>query len=156
MSHNWLAPYHLKFLATLLFFQQQFQAKNKGNIKASHYWPFCEENPSVTGGFSSQRVSNLESISMSWFHHHRFALSSLLIYWPWEFYVLHYWSIIYYSLPWYNYSQNKLIQWSSSGKARNVSLMLQNLVHFHAPFFTNHVYFPPHDRPPLLKGHHLR
>ena len=47
------------------------------------------------------------------------------------------------------------IQWNSSGKARNVSLKLQNLVHFHAPFFTNHVYFTPHDRPPLLKGHHL-
>ena len=28
-----------------------------------------------------------------------------------------------------------------------------NLVNFHAPFFTNHVYFTPHDRPPLLKGH---
>ena len=34
-------------------------------------------------------------------------------------------------------------------------LSLQNLVHFHAPFFTNDVYFTPHDRPPLLEGHHL-
>ena len=42
-----------------------------------------------------------------------------------------------------------------SGKARNVTLKFQNLVHFCAPFFTNHVYFTPHDRPPLLKGHHL-
>ena len=48
------------------------------------------------------------------------------------------------------------LQWNPSGKARNVSLKLQNLVHFHAPFFTNHVYFTPHDRPPLLKGHHFR
>ena len=47
------------------------------------------------------------------------------------------------------------IQWNPSGKARNVSLKLQNLVHFHEPFFTNHVYFTPHDRPPLLKGHHV-
>ena len=57
-----------------------------------------------------------------------------------------YWNI--YCTPYY-------IQWNPSGKARNVSLKLQNLVHFHAPFFTNHVYFTPHDRPPLLKGHHL-
>ena len=38
-------------------------------------------------------------------------------------------------------------------KVRNVTLRLQNLVHFRAPFFTNHVYFTPLDRPPLLKGH---
>ena len=50
---------------------------------------------------------------------------------------------------------NNEVQWNPSGKARNVSLKLQNLVHFHAPFFTNHVYFTPHDRPPLLKGHPL-
>ena len=48
-----------------------------------------------------------------------------------------------------------VIQWKSSGEAREVSLKLQNLVHFHAPFFTNHVYFAPHDRPPLLKGRHF-
>ena len=41
------------------------------------------------------------------------------------------------------------------GKARKVSLKLKNLIHFHAPFFANHVYFTPHDRPPPLKGHHL-
>ena len=35
------------------------------------------------------------------------------------------------------------------------TLKLQNLVHFHSPFFTNHVYFTPHDRPPLLKRHHF-
>ena len=46
------------------------------------------------------------------------------------------------------------IQWNPYGKARNVSLKLQNLIHIYAPFFTNHVYFTPHDRPPLLKGHH--
>ena len=41
------------------------------------------------------------------------------------------------------------------GKARKVSLKLNNLVHFHAPFLTNHVYFTPHERPPPLKGHNL-
>ena len=51
--------------------------------------------------------------------------------------------------------QASQIQRNPSGKARNVSIKLQNLVHFHASFFTNHVYFTPHDRPPLLKGHHL-
>ena len=30
-----------------------------------------------------------------------------------------------------------------------VALKLHNLVHLHAPFFTNLVYFTPHDRPPL-------
>ena len=54
-----------------------------------------------------------------------------------------------------NDKMGPLIQWNPSGKAGNVSLKLQNLVHFHAPFFTNHAYFTPHDRPPLLKGHHL-
>ena len=42
-----------------------------------------------------------------------------------------------------------LIQWNPSGKAREVSLKLQNLVNFHAPFFTNHVGFFL----PLMTGH---
>ena len=29
----------------------------------------CEGNPLVTGGFPSQRASNVESVSMSWSHH---------------------------------------------------------------------------------------
>ena len=32
---------------------------------------------------------------------------------------------------------------------------MSNLAHFYVPFFTNHVYFTPHDRPLLLKGHHI-
>ena len=61
---------------------------------------------------------------------------------------------------WYKYNGDGLIsakdiQWNPSGKARDVSLKLQSVVHFHAPFFTNHLYFNPHDRLPLLKGHHL-
>ena len=53
------------------------------------------------------------------------------------------------------------VQWNPSGKVRNVSQKLQIWVHFHAPFFANHVYFTPHDRPPLntlrrrWNGHHL-
>ena len=47
------------------------------------------------------------------------------------------------------------VQWNPSEKARNVPLKLWNLVHFHAPFFTNHVYFTSHDRSPLLKGHYF-
>ena len=39
------------------------------------------------------------------------------------------------------------IQWNPSWKARNVSLKLQNLVHFRAPFITNHVFLP------LMTGH---
>ena len=50
-------------------------------------------------------------------------------------------------------SLNMHIQWNPSGKARKVSLKLQNSVHLQ--FLTNHVYFTPHDRQPLLKGHHL-
>ena len=53
------------------------------------------------------------------------------------------------------YPPSLIQSWNPSGKAREVSIKLQNLVHFHAPFFTNHVYLTPHDRPPLLKGHHL-
>ena len=35
------------------------------------------------------------------------------------------------------------IQGNPSGKARNVSLKLQTLFHFHAPFFTNHAFILP-------------
>ena len=35
-------------------------------------------------------------------------------------------------------------------KTRYVSIRLQNLFHFHAPFFTNQAYFTPYDRPPLF------
>ena len=47
------------------------------------------------------------------------------------------------------------LQWNPSGKTGNVSLNLQNLVHFRAPFFKNHVYFTLHDRPSLSKSYHL-
>ena len=49
----------------------------------------------------------------------------------------------------------KVIQYNPSGMAGNVLLNLCNSVHLHSPCFTNHVYFTPHDRPPLLNGHHL-
>ena len=48
-----------------------------------------------------------------------------------------------------------IIQWNPAGRARDVSLKLRNVAHFRAPFFTNHVFITPHDRPPLLKGHLL-
>ena len=44
----------------------------------------------------------------------------------------------------------KKIQWNPSGRARKFLLKSQNLVHFHASFFTNRVYFTPHNRPPLF------
>ena len=57
------------------------------------------------------------------------------------------------------------IQWNPSGKARKVSLKLQNLVRFHAPFFTNYVLFYPSwqatsfERPPswvaFIEGFHF-
>ena len=30
------------------------------------YWPYCEGNPPVTGGFPAQRTNNAESVFMSW------------------------------------------------------------------------------------------
>ena len=44
------------------------------------------------------------------------------------------------------------IQWNPSGRARNVSLKFQSLVHFHAPSFTNPVYFPPMTGHPFSKA----
>ena len=47
-----------------------FQANNKENIKALHYWlTHCEDIALVTSGFPSQRASNAERVSMSWWHH---------------------------------------------------------------------------------------
>ena len=58
------------------------------------------------------------------------------------------WTVLY---NWDYYA----IQLNPSGKAWNISLNLWNVVQLHAPSFTNHVYFTPRDRPPLLKGHYL-
>ena len=40
-------------------------------------------------------------------------------------------------------TKSKYIQWNPSGKAKNVSLKLQNLAHFHAPFFSKSCLFYP-------------
>ena len=52
--HMTIMTSHLKLPATWLLAQQHVDTKNKENIKASHYWPFCEWNPPATGGFPSQ------------------------------------------------------------------------------------------------------
>ena len=44
------------------------QAQIKENIKAPRHWALWGD-PSVTGGFPSQRASNAENVSISWRHH---------------------------------------------------------------------------------------
>ena len=44
------------------------EAHIKETIKAPRHWPL-QGNPSVTGGFPSQRVSNAENVSIWWRHH---------------------------------------------------------------------------------------
>ena len=63
--HNTMASMPLKSVATLLYFDQRVQADNKANIKASvtgSLWG----NVVMTDGFSLQRSSNAERISMPW------------------------------------------------------------------------------------------
>ena len=42
---------------------------HQGKYHSSTLPSLCEGNPLVTGGFPSQRVCNVESISMLWYHH---------------------------------------------------------------------------------------
>ena len=53
-----------KSVAIWLFVQQLAWAHNKENIQALEWLAICDWNPPVTGGFTSQRTSNAESISM--------------------------------------------------------------------------------------------
>ena len=53
----------LRSPATRLLAQNIVQTFSKENIRAPHYWP------SLSGGFSSQRASNVKNISLSWRHH---------------------------------------------------------------------------------------
>ena len=46
----------LKWSAIWLFVQKCVQSVNKENIRVWHFWPFVP----VTGGFSSQKASNME------------------------------------------------------------------------------------------------
>ena len=70
------------------------------------------------------------------------------------FYMLLVWDFEMFCQKW-RYKTVKSVQWKPSEKARDVSLKLQTLVHFHPPLFTNYVYFTHYDRPPLLKSHYL-
>ena len=38
------------------------------NTKAAHYWPLCEGNLRVIGGFPAEMASIAESVSISWRH----------------------------------------------------------------------------------------
>ena len=51
-----------------LFTQPFVQAHIKENIKAPHRWPVWGVPP-VTGGFPTQRTSNVENVSIWWRHH---------------------------------------------------------------------------------------
>ena len=67
MTSQW-APLRLKLHASWLFVQSFVQAHIKENIKTPPHWPFWG-NPPVTGGFSSQRASNAEKVSICWRYH---------------------------------------------------------------------------------------
>ena len=58
-------------MTTPLLVKQVIQTWNEKKIKVLVYKPLSEGNPlvKVTGGFSFQRGSNAESVSMSWCHH---------------------------------------------------------------------------------------
>ena len=45
--------------------------------------------------------------------------------------------------------------WNTMESLYKGQLKLQKIVHFRAPFLSNHVYFTPRGKAPLLKGHHL-
>ena len=60
------ASYCLKILTTRLFVQEPDQTIIKGNMKAPHYYPFCDENPALAGGFPIQRANNAKKVSMPW------------------------------------------------------------------------------------------
>ena len=47
---------------------QRYGISNYQEISKSALPAFCEENPSVTGGFPSQRAGNAESVSIAWCH----------------------------------------------------------------------------------------
>ena len=57
---DWVSRY-LNWHTSKLFLKEFVQIDMKGNILAQPHWPFVR-------GFSSQRASNAESITMSWRH----------------------------------------------------------------------------------------
>ena len=56
-------PWHLHCLFNCLF---RHWSKKTSNL---HVTGLCGGNPPVTGGFPSQRTSNMENVSI-WWHHH--------------------------------------------------------------------------------------
>ena len=51
---------------------------HKRKHQSSVLLAFCEGNPPVTGGFPSQRASNVENISI-WWHHHGISCIQVLV-----------------------------------------------------------------------------
>ena len=49
-----------------MFVQNIFQANNNDKTQSSALLVICEGNPSIIGGFTSQRASETESVFMSW------------------------------------------------------------------------------------------
>ena len=80
-----VTSWRLESLATRLLIQQLIQTNNNKNINLPHYWSLWRESTttcgfphkrisypesvSMSGGFSSQRASKAESISMPWHQH---------------------------------------------------------------------------------------
>ena len=63
----WVLGHHK--LTTRQFVEQFIQAYNIDNQSSSSLLVLCEGNPPVTGGFPSQRASNMVNVSMSWRHY---------------------------------------------------------------------------------------
>ena len=59
-----------------MFFQPYVQTYIKESINAQ--LALCEGNPTVTGGFPSQRASNAENISISWRHHDVWSIPGII------------------------------------------------------------------------------
>ena len=63
------ASWRLKSATIHLFVKQQLHANNKENSKAPYNWLFVRGILQWPVVFSSQRTSNVESVSMSWRNH---------------------------------------------------------------------------------------
>ena len=64
VSH-WLCVYTKWSLVYSRVCSGWHQRKHQNSMLLAH----CEGNPLMTGGFPSQRASNMESVSMAWRHH---------------------------------------------------------------------------------------
>ena len=67
---SWWARWRLQSLASWLFAQPFVQAQIKKNMSKHRITTgVCDGNPSVIGGFTSQKASNAENGSIWWRHH---------------------------------------------------------------------------------------